>query len=203
MALDLAPALLAGVFIVIVVAASWLFWGHGPKYDARLVAFFTVISSLALGTAFLTVVFQQAQAVRQEQQHATETVINQESQGYLDLQQLLSQGLPDTFVLVQQLNQNNRTLQRLAPPPVDNASTAYAKQALACHAILERVETVFLSLGGPSADWTLPNRNAQWLRTWRSWFRSPLLRQIWADTKFRYTFDTQNFVDTTILKKGT
>lgn len=37
------------------------------------------------------------------------------------------------------------------------------------------------------------------LRTWKSWFESPLLRTLWVQNKMKYSRQTREFVDTTLL----
>jgi hypothetical protein len=135
------------------------------------------------------------ETVRQEQE--AKAFAHQTENSFIDLEQEFRRSYPYLGKLYQSMNPHLDELQTTPIPEVDDPAKEENMEIHTALIIFQKIENVLLE--NPRADFG-QGKYSEWLRTWRTWFQSPRLREIWEQSKHIYYADeTVDWIERNLL----
>lgn len=186
------------LFFIGLVVISLLYWRiDTDSQRSKLTAYISMLAIIGTFVLLLSYIEGTNNTARNVNKDLLLTQTQADEKMIVDLEKLFMANSPNLLRLYKQLYPNNAAIQRL-PDPQPITSEIIEKEQHALAIILQQVETILYPVLNKTIDPKSPAFEP-WIRTLRTWFTSPLLKEYWLANKFYYTRATQQFVDERIL----
>jgi len=124
--------------------------------------------------------------------------------GFIDIEKTFMQYYPELLPLYKEINNPHHPIQKLPVPKNIDQVKRRAYETNICNIIIQRIENTYsavVHLGElGNFDRARSQEFAEWVSTWRQWFLSPTLRNVWNFNKARlFSKQTQQFIDSAII----
>lgn len=186
-----------GVMIFAVIIATYLyaFKDIGSKHYANYISTLTLI-----GTAIAAIIFiyQYEQAKKQERTDKKREVAQELQNYWVELEKMFMDHYPYLTRLYQQIYPSDTPLQGTSIMlSEEQMKTRKFFEIHMCTILFQTIENIYL-LDFKGGDFT-DSHNIAWINKWRSWFKSPIVREQWSYRKQYIGQDTQNFIENYLL----
>jgi hypothetical protein len=204
----LTPARLRTYLIVLsllftLTIASLYFWRSNKNNREKLTSYFTVVSGVATAVTFISLWMELSSSAATSAEEQVKTREEQANAGFIEVYSLLMEYHPYSFRLWQQMSSNDPNVALVGEIPIDDIARRNRTEISVGNIIIQHVENIVGEMTPPGGTWMdidfkLP-ANAEWVRIWRIWFRSVVLRTIWLNNKEMYDSSIVDFVDNQII----
>ncbi|AYV84518.1 MAG: hypothetical protein Hyperionvirus28_6 [Hyperionvirus sp.] len=169
--------------------------GTGPKSYSNYLKTLTVI---IIALAALVAVSQYKINSTKEEFDQTQTLLNEAQVNWIEMEKIFINNYPYGERLYQQIYKTNKILQN-NKISVKDMERVIAFEIHMCSILFQSIENVSWAIKKITGDWS--NIQYGWINAWRSWFKSPIIREQWELTKVFYGRITEEFVDKLIIGK--
>jgi hypothetical protein len=190
---------------IIIVAVIFFFYSiaywSSPKFRSDIVRNYVSLV-VQLGAIFSLIILLFDVSAKETARQATEarSFALQTEQSFIDLEGQFQRNYPYLARLYRSMNPIFDELQEIPLPEVDNDKDRSMEIHIA-NIIFQKIENVLLE--NPNADFT-KGKFSEWLRTWKLWFSSPRLREIWEESKnVFYADETVAWIENNLLATQT
>lgn len=181
------------VVIVILIMATIVFWSVGQDAKGNLKRYSVVITGVGIILVFLTFIYEAIFQEKEEKAIDRDNYLALTSSGWIGiekdvytnypyLERLYSQIYPDIPIVV---------------PQVSDPIKQRDMEVHMCQILFQNLDNVFVSNGGLSISWE--TQQPEWLYTFRSWFTSEIVKEVWSRAKRLYSSEMILFIDKQII----
>lgn len=189
--------LLIFLFLLGLVVISILYWKiDGSESRAKLTAYISMLAIIGTFVLLLSYIEGTNNSARNEKKDMVMINNEADNRAVVDLEKLFMSNTPDLLRLYKQLNPENVAIRQIVDPPL--TSQILEKEQHMLSIIMQQIETILYPVSNKTISPTSPLFEP-WIRTFKTWFSSPLLQQYWATHKHLFTNFTREFIDTQIL----
>lgn len=180
--------------VLLFMGYTSLFWlsKHSSFFRGEdWIRYTSTLYSLGIICTVIALLFNMnAQTTQAEQNHA-QLFATQTQNGFITIEDEFRRADPYLSALYKSMNPDNAIIQGIPNATVDLAKDARMEVHMA-NVIFQRIENVVIQ--NPDVNWDDPKgRYYEWLTTWRQWFQSERLQEIWKENS--KTFYSQEFVN--------
>jgi hypothetical protein len=193
-----ASTIIIGITLAVLVIAFAIYHNKSWPNTRKFIGYFTIMNAFTLASSMLIIINQQkASQVNEEYKYVTTHTVEQE-RAFIDTGTIFMQEYPYSFRLYQEMNSNDAIISSLPAPNVDDETKRVIIETVLAKNVIQRIENTYNILTSEHVDWSKPE-NIEWINTWRIWFRSKRLNEIWQRNKVLYNSIFAQFLDREII----
>lgn len=188
--------------LVIMVVFTLVYWKTPIGSDER---FTTYINSIGVIGALVAIVFGALQikdALRSNIISEGQLIVFQTDYNWSQIERIFIDNTPDLNRLYKQIYSGDSTIKDVVEPNI--TSDIIIKEVATCSIIIQAVDNIitYLIKEFHTDDVVeLAQRDTTgWTQSFMSWFKSPILREVWKYRKTFYDVKTIEYVDKVLLK---
>lgn len=197
------------ILFIILFTITYLWWETSFRYKTGVRSYFDVVYRCTVIVGILAAIYTIQQNYEKNTNDFKQQIQARLEEGMVRVQRLFmnQKWFNDLQPMYLEMNPSlNHSLHNDTPidTPIDipiqskQSSQSIQIQYMAANVLFRQIEIVFNYLG---ATQIMEPGYHQWLRTWRMYFSSPLLRRYWFQSAPQYSSLMQNFVENELLSK--
>ena len=185
--------------VLVVIIYSIFFWFFKMETTSRLIKF---ISDLGVIIAIVGFILTQLNKIERREDEDITDFNEQQERGFIEIETKFLEYYPELFPLYKEMHLENKILQSVPNPPKIDPIKRVQFECNMFNIITQRIENILAS----SLNFEEFKQSAtynEWVRTWRQWFQSPILRNLWnVNRSYYFAPMTIEFIDRVIIDGG-
>lgn len=185
------------ISIVFFIVVTYLFW-HNYEFVGtdQMGNYWVMLEAWGVLMAAGAIAIESMDSNNQKELERQRAFIEQTENNWIELEKYFALNYPFLARLYQQIYSDNKTLKGLPPNLTkDDMFKVVALEQHTCSILFQIIENVYIFLSSQLGT----TEYCGWLNVWKSWFKSPIVREQWNLTKEYYNKQTQHFVDDCII----
>lgn len=181
------------VFLVV----NYYFWKNSDIVNSmKFMNYWEMLSAIGVIAGFFAIYVEYTKSLEQTALEQQQLFTQQMQANWIDLEKYFVTSYPYLTRLYQQIYDKNPTIMN---PPLKWTPKEYHKMRMyeihTCSILFQIIENIVAS-----SSHLLQYEIDEWIVAWRSWFKSPIVREQWKYMRSYYNIKTQGFIDSCLLK---
>ena len=189
------PTVVLIIIVVIIIALTVIYWKLPASFDPRFASYVQMLSVIGIVLAVITFLYTSSFQASQIQHFNLFDEQSITGSGWIDLEKQFMAN-PNLLRLYKQMYRENIPLQSIPDPPVTDA--VRNAEIHMSQIIFQNIDNINSYVTIPGGSWKDPTHYG-WLRSFRSWFQSDILREQWQYNKQFYDVQLNDFVNNYLL----
>src|SRR5438132_1141857 len=182
------------IFLFIVL--NYQFW-HSTQFVSteQFANYWHMLAGLGLLAGIITIYMEYRKDLEIKAKEREEVSLQQTNTYWIELEKYMAQATPYLDRLYKQMYSQNKTIRE---PPYQFDENDEDKRRMyeihTCSILFEIIENILTAVSSLKEEDLI-----DWLETWQSWFRSPIVRGQWKYMGSNFNKDTRKFIETCLL----
>lgn len=180
--------MLQTVIIVLFAVLTALYWFTPLSSNEKFSKYISVLSVLSTLVVVASFIFSMQQSRKQQEEKERQEFMQDTNQYWVSIQGMFMKEYPYLQKLYSELYSSNPEI--VVPPLTDEQKTeARAKEEQACQTLLQTIENIVLTRK------VSETHEVGWYNIFKSWLKSPTLKNSWINSKSFYNTRTAEFIE--------
>lgn len=187
--------------ITAMIFYTFIFFYYGLANKPIWITYTQTLFNLGVIVAIIGFVLDRVYRMHQQDVDYQNQLTRQQKQGFMNIEQEFMHHYPELFPFYKEIHQQNHQLQSLSNPKNIDQTKKSELESIMSNLMIQSIENIYSSIK-LVPDYQSSSEYIEWTNTWKQWFKSPTLRQIWKINKAIYfSQNTVNFIDNEIIGK--